>query len=409
MSSDESPGTDMVADLSSGESRLVYETYEQFPRENRAETQLNSEFFIKDEVYVATGIGAGLLAIAIIISLVVIVKFKMKKWESRDLEVVNTSRETLRADIGQSFQIGGDDSSSLNKIYSLIKPSRDGKETWLNPLAHNSSEAGSQASRPTTSTVDTISDPGEEEDRARSAGDIIQVDLNQEAVAVASNKAVEANKIYSRKRKKEGAVEVKVNKILKKRPEINQISNKSHDMDDSIYKIQDIYGTREVISDGYLNTTDMVKGPHHNASELEDHLSSNQDLSNNLSPSQYLSTNHNPINIGSRHPENHNPSVLSSHLTMDTDDIIITTEMLKRKAEENMREKLKEANADILDPAGRLLRETYSGGTFRKSMNYYSFRGSNDTEEPEIYATQAEVIERDSLDVSITCQISASL
>ena len=82
-------------------------------------------------------------------------------------------------DFSPSFQHNADteDNNSLNKIYSLVKAKEAGagQEAWLNPMAKLGSEAGSQASRVTRRTEVEASDS---EDRARSAGTVINVETD---------------------------------------------------------------------------------------------------------------------------------------------------------------------------------------------------------------------------------------
>ena len=152
---------------------------------------------IKDEVYIATGVGGGLLLLVIVISLGLVSRYRRKFLEGRH----STTWRHNSLDLGPSFtHQQAEDRESISKIYSLIKPAVVGRgslasgrlasKDWLNPLARSDlarragSEAGSQVgitqhslglllSRQATRSTDTEGE--EQEDRARSAGDEVAV------------------------------------------------------------------------------------------------------------------------------------------------------------------------------------------------------------------------------------------
>ena len=108
---------------------------------------------VKDEVYAITGAGGSLLVLTILVSLMIVRKYRKKLLENSD----STTFRRNSVDFSPSFQHNDGDGNSVNKIYSLVKMKDGVKEkskTWLNPLAKPSSEAGSATSKVTKSTVD---------------------------------------------------------------------------------------------------------------------------------------------------------------------------------------------------------------------------------------------------------------
>jgi len=186
------------ADLFEEGSEIVYHNNIQEVALDRIDSSSNKKKDIKDEVYAATGVSGGILVLMLLVSLIMISRYRRKLQEGQD----STTFRHNSIDFGPSFQHNnGEDNNSINKIYSLIKPQlgteKENKiemnKTWLNPMAKLGSEAGSQASRPTNSTVD-ISDFGEFEDRVRSAGDEIDVLQNPIINSRASSVMVDVDK-----------------------------------------------------------------------------------------------------------------------------------------------------------------------------------------------------------------------
>ena len=131
---------------------------------------------VKEEVYAITGAGGGLLLLTLIVSLLIVRRYRHKLLGSSG-DSATFRRNSM--DFSPSFQHNADteDNNSLNKIYSLVKAKEAGagQEAWLNPMAKLGSEAGSQASRVTRRTEVEASDS---EDRARSAGTVINVETD---------------------------------------------------------------------------------------------------------------------------------------------------------------------------------------------------------------------------------------
>ena len=131
---------------------------------------------VKEEVYAITGAGGGLLLLTLLVSLLIVRRYRQKLLGSSG-DSATFRRNSM--DFSPSFQHNADteDNNSLNKIYSLVKAKEAGagQEAWLNPMAKLGSEAGSQASRVTRRTEVEASDS---EDRARSAGTVINVETD---------------------------------------------------------------------------------------------------------------------------------------------------------------------------------------------------------------------------------------
>ena len=131
---------------------------------------------VKEEVYAITGAGGGLLLLTLLVSLLIVRRYRQKLLGSSG-DSATFRRNSM--DFSPSFQHNADteDNNSLNKIYSLVaaKEAGAGQEAWLNPMAKLGSEAGSQASRVTRRTEVEASDS---EDRARSAGTVINVETD---------------------------------------------------------------------------------------------------------------------------------------------------------------------------------------------------------------------------------------
>ena len=131
---------------------------------------------VKEEVYAITGAGGGLLLLTLLVSLLIVRRYRHKLLGSSG-DSATFRRNSM--DFSPSFQHNADteDNNSLNKIYSLVKAKEAGagQEAWLNPMAKLGSEAGSQASRVTRRTEVEVSDS---EDRARSAGTVINVETD---------------------------------------------------------------------------------------------------------------------------------------------------------------------------------------------------------------------------------------
>ena len=131
---------------------------------------------VKEEVYAITGAGGGLLLLTLLVSLLIVRRYRHKLLGSSG-DSATFRRNSM--DFSPSFQHNADteDNNSLNKIYSLVKAKEAGagQEAWLNPMAKLGSEAGSQASRVTRRTEVEASDS---EDRARSAGTVINVETD---------------------------------------------------------------------------------------------------------------------------------------------------------------------------------------------------------------------------------------
>ena len=131
---------------------------------------------VKEEVYAVTGAGGGLLLLTLLVSLLIVRRYRHKLLGSSG-DSATFRRNSM--DFSPSFQHNADteDNNSLNKIYSLVKAKEAGagQEAWLNPMAKLGSEAGSQASRVTRRTEVEASDS---EDRARSAGTVINVETD---------------------------------------------------------------------------------------------------------------------------------------------------------------------------------------------------------------------------------------
>ena len=131
---------------------------------------------VKEEVYAITGAGGGLLLLTLLVSLLIVRRYRQKLLGSSG-DSATFRRNSM--DFSPSFQHNADteDNNSLNKIYSLVKAKEAGagQEAWLNPMAKLGSEAGSQASLVTRRTEVEASDS---EDRARSAGTVINVETD---------------------------------------------------------------------------------------------------------------------------------------------------------------------------------------------------------------------------------------
>ena len=131
---------------------------------------------VKEDVYAITGAGGGLLLLTLLVSLLIVRRYRHKLLGSSG-DSATFRRNSM--DFSPSFQHNADteDNNSLNKIYSLVKAKEAGagQEAWLNPMAKLGSEAGSQASRVTRRTEVEASDS---EDRARSAGTVINVETD---------------------------------------------------------------------------------------------------------------------------------------------------------------------------------------------------------------------------------------
>ena len=131
---------------------------------------------VKEDVYAVTGAGGGLLLLTLLVSLLIVRRYRHKLLGSSG-DSATFRRNSM--DFSPSFQHNADteDNNSLNKIYSLVKAKEAGagQEAWLNPMAKLGSEAGSQASRVTRRTEVEASDS---EDRARSAGTVINVETD---------------------------------------------------------------------------------------------------------------------------------------------------------------------------------------------------------------------------------------
>ena len=166
------------ADLMASSSSNVDKTYTRIERNTVRSEQ--KDRVVKEEVYIITGVGGSILIISLLVSLSLVRRYKRKLLENSD----STTFRRNSVDFGPSFQHSNEDNNSLNKIYSLIKSKEEkkkGKE-WLNPLAQLGSEAGSGVSRLTRTTLD--------EDRARSAGDEINVDQNPAPAPASSGEEV---------------------------------------------------------------------------------------------------------------------------------------------------------------------------------------------------------------------------
>ena len=127
--------------------------YNRIERNTVSYTESEDKKKLKDEVYAITGAGGSLLVLTILISLMIVRRYRKKLLENSD----STTFRRNSVDFSPSFQHNDGDGNSLNKIYSLVKMKEGVKEeskTWLNPLAKPSSEAGSATSRATKSTVD---------------------------------------------------------------------------------------------------------------------------------------------------------------------------------------------------------------------------------------------------------------
>ena len=136
---------------------------------------------VKEEVYAITGAGGGLLLLTLLVSLLIVRRYRQKLLGSSG-DSATFRRNSM--DFSPSFQHNADtDNNSLNKIYSLVKAKEAGagQEAWLNPMAKLGSEAGSQASRVTRRTEVEASDS---EDRARSAGTVINVETDMVKVDI---------------------------------------------------------------------------------------------------------------------------------------------------------------------------------------------------------------------------------
>ena len=139
---------------------------------------------VKEEVYAITGAGGGLLLLTLLVSLLIVRRYRQKLLGSSG-DSATFRRNSM--DFSPSFQHNADteDNNSLHKIYSLVKAKEAGagagQEAWLNPMAKLGSEAGSQASRVTRRTEVEASDS---EDRARSAGTVINVETDMVKVDI---------------------------------------------------------------------------------------------------------------------------------------------------------------------------------------------------------------------------------
>ena len=135
------------------ESRRRSGDYNRIERNTVSYTESENKKRLKDEVYAITGAGGSLLVLTILISLMIVRKYRKKLLDNSD----STTFRRNSVDFSPSFQHNDGDGNSLNKIYSLVKMKDGVKEeskAWLNPLAKPSSEAGSATSRVTKSTVD---------------------------------------------------------------------------------------------------------------------------------------------------------------------------------------------------------------------------------------------------------------
>ena len=168
-------------DIMSSSSSNVDTTYTRIERNtvrsDERERRDRRDRVVKDEVYTITGLGGSILILSLLVSLAMVRRYKRKLMENSD----STTFRRNSVDFGPSFQHSSGDNNSLNKIYSLIKSKEEkaGKDKekdkdWLNPLAKPGSEAGSGVSRVTRTTLD--------EDRARSAGEEMDVDQNPAVV-----------------------------------------------------------------------------------------------------------------------------------------------------------------------------------------------------------------------------------
>ena len=120
------------------ESDLLAEGTEVVYREEAVRRQVrraDHEQGVKDEVYIATGVGGGILLLVLTVSLALITRYRRKFLEGQD----STTFRHNSLDLGPSFthplETGGE-KESISKIYSLIKPKQgEGGAEWLNPLA----------------------------------------------------------------------------------------------------------------------------------------------------------------------------------------------------------------------------------------------------------------------------------
>ena len=161
-------------DIMSASSSNVDPTYTRIERNTvRSEERERRDRVVKDEVYTITGLGGSILILSLLVSLAMVRRYKRKLMENSD----STTFRRNSVDFGPSFQHTSGDNNSLTKIYSLIKSKEEkaGKD-WLNPLAKVGSEVGSGVSKVTRTTVD--------EDRARSAGEEMDIDQNPGVVKV---------------------------------------------------------------------------------------------------------------------------------------------------------------------------------------------------------------------------------
>ena len=164
----------------SSSSSNVDTTYTRIERNTvRSEERDRRDRVVKDEVYTITGLGGSILILSLLVSLAMVRRYKRKLMENSD----STTFRRNSVDFGPSFQHSSGDNNSLTKIYSLIKSKeekagkdkdKDKDKDWLNPLAKLGSEVGSGVSRVTRTTLD--------EDRARSAGEEMDVDQNPAVV-----------------------------------------------------------------------------------------------------------------------------------------------------------------------------------------------------------------------------------
>lgn len=180
-------------DVMSSSSSNVDTTYTRIERNTvRSEERERRDRVVKDEVYTITGLGGSILILSLLVSLAMVRRYKRKLMENSD----STTFRRNSVDFGPSFQHSSGENNSLTKIYSLIKSKEEKKgKDWLNPMAKLDSEVGSGVSRVTRTTLD--------EDRARSAGEEMDIDQNpavtgaegnQDSTALSLMENVEKNK-----------------------------------------------------------------------------------------------------------------------------------------------------------------------------------------------------------------------
>ena len=141
--------------------------HDRFERNTRNGRRENN---YKDEVYAIVGAGGSFVVLTVLLAFFIVKRYRMKMMEAGNSDTFRRNS----VDFSPSFQHAQpDDANSFNKIYSLVRnktsEEEDGKP-WLNPMAKLGSDAGSEESSKTT--VDVVS---ETEDRARSAGEVMNV------------------------------------------------------------------------------------------------------------------------------------------------------------------------------------------------------------------------------------------